>query len=104
MANYVIEYKNRYDYGYRFLLKSNGDYVTFKSIVDARKKCIKLIKEHIATLCVIRGDGEKLVYITELGEFVYENRTTNTWTMLREDGTLGKRVNPHAIWTVLVKS
>lgn len=104
MANYVIEYKNRYDYGYRFLLKSNGDYVTFKSIVDARKKCIKLIKEHIATLCVIRGDGEKLVYITELGEFVYENRDTGTWYMLNRNGSLGKQVDSHAIWPSLIKS
>lgn len=103
MANYVIEYKQYGGSGYRFLRKPNNDYVVFNSIQDARKKCVKLIKDCTATLCVIRGDGEKLVYTTELGEFVCENRDTGTWTMLRENGTLGKRVNPRAIWTVLVK-
>lgn len=104
MANYVIEYKNRYDYGYRFLLKPNGDYVTFKSLADARKKCIKLISDHTATLCVIRGGVEKLVYITDFGRFVYENRDTGKWNMLNKDGSLGKQVDSHAIWPSLIKS
>lgn len=105
---YIIEYKTKaHPYHYRFLEKSNGDFVTFDSIFDARKKAMSLIKGP-AILCVIRGGVEQLVYTTTLGDFVLENRDTNTWYFLKQDGTLKMRIrdikqigliqSAHQIW------
>ena len=97
MANYVIEYKQYGGSGYRFLRKSNNDYVVFNSIQDARKKCINLIKENRAKLCVIRGGVEKLVYKTIWDYYVYEDRDSGKWYMLNADGSLKGQINPSLI-------
>ena len=103
MANYVIEYKQYGGSGYRFLMKprlhdnSPYEYVTFKTLIDARKKCINLLKENRARLCVIRGGVEKLVYATVWDYYVYEDRDSGKWYMLKADGSLNGQINPSLI-------
>lgn len=97
MANYVIEYKQYGGSGYRFLRKFNNDYVVFNSIQDARKKCINLIKENRAKLCVIRGGVEKLVYKTIWDYYVYEDRDSGKWYMLKADGSLNGQIDPKGL-------
>lgn len=102
MAKYIIEFK---DYnGYRFLMKprlhknSPHEYVTFNTLKDARKKCINLLRENRARLCVIRGGVEKLVYATVWNSYVYEDRDSGKWYMLKADGSLnGRQINPSLI-------
>lgn len=91
---YVIEYKSaRHPYGYRFLMKANGqEFQPFDSIVKARKKCIDLIKDHTAILAVVRGGVEQLVYQTRNGNFVVEDRSKDKWNYLNKDGTCGSQI------------
>ena len=90
---YVIEYKAcRYPYNYWFLRK-DGDYITFDSLIKARKKCISLIKDYTAILAVVRGGVEQLVYQTVKGNFVLEDRTKNKWYRLNKDGSLGSVIS-----------
>lgn len=103
MANYVIEYKQYGGSGYRFLRKPNNDYVVFNSLVDARKKCINLIKENRARLCVIRGGVEKLVYKTIWDYYVYEDRDSGKWYMLKADGSLNGQINPSLIGGEIIR-
>lgn len=103
MANYVIEYKQYGGSGYRFLRKLNNDYVVFNSIVDARKKCINLLKENRARLCVIRGGVEKLVYATVWDYYVYEDRDSGKWYMLKADGSLNGQINPSLIGGEIIR-
>lgn len=98
MANYVIEYKQYGGSGYRFLRKMNNDYVVFNSIIDARKKCINLLKENRARLCVIRGGVEKLVYKTIWDYYVYEDRDSGKWYMLNTDGSLKGQIDPNGLF------
>lgn len=97
---YVIEYKSRmYPYSYEFLRKENGTMMAYKSIIDARKKCIFLINEGVAILGVIRGlhDKEELVYATREGGFVLETRKNrgSSWCRLYKNGNVGT-----AIWNI----
>lgn len=103
MANYVIEYKQYGGSGYRFLRKLNNDYIVFNSIVDARKKCAKLIKDYTATLCVIRGGVEKLVYASVTSDFVYEDRDTNKWYLMDSNGKLIKPVSTNSVAKIIVR-
>lgn len=94
MAKYIIEYKT-YDYPYHYKLygaSRDAPYdasIPFDNLVSARKKAMALIKSNEAIVCVIRGGVEKLVYITESGNFVSEDRDTKKWYHLNKDGTLG---------------
>ena len=94
MAKYIIEYKTYdYPYFYKYYGASKDDpygtYKTFDTLTSARKKAMALIKSHEAIVCAIRGGVEKLVYITESGNFVSEDRDTRKWYHLNKDGTLG---------------
>lgn len=91
---YVIEFKSRmYPYSYEFERTSNGAMKSYRSIIDARKKCISLINQNVAILGVIRGlgDKEELVYTTVEGGFVLEQRTTTNshWYRLYKNGNIG---------------
>jgi len=100
MAKYIIEFKD-YD-GYKFLMKprlhdnSPYEYVTFKTLKDARKKCIGLLNTH-ARVCVIRGGVEKLVYKTIWDYYVYEDRDTGKWYLLNTDGSLNHQIDPNGL-------
>ena len=100
MAKYIIEFKD-YD-GYKFLMKprlhknSPYEYVTFKTLKDARKKCIGLLNTH-ARVCVIRGGVEKLVYKTIWDYYVYEDRDTGKWYLLNTDGSLKGQIDPKGL-------
>lgn len=93
---YVIEYKSMaYPYVYEYYRTSNGDFRTFKSIVEARKACISLINSRKAVLAVIRGiNKEHIVYATVKGGYVLEDRQTsrNYWYRLNKNGTLGTSI------------
>lgn len=98
MAKYIIEYKTYdYPYDYRYYGAPRDDpygrYTPFDTLTSARKKAMALIKSHEAIVCVIRGGVEKLVYITESGNFVSEDRDTKKWYHLNKDGTLGSVIS-----------
>ena len=84
---YAIEYKiavSPYHYEY--------DSRKFKTLVDARKRCISLIERRSAILCVIRNGVEQLVYATVRGGYVLEDRTNDKWYHLNRSGTLGTQI------------
>ena len=98
MAKYTIEYKTYdYPYGYKYYGAPrdapHGGCTPFDTLASARKKAMALIKSHEAIVCVIRGGVEKLVYMTEFGDFVTEDRDTKKWYHLNKDGTLGSVIS-----------
>lgn len=98
---YVIEYKSaRYTYSYSFLKNTKGDYVTFDKLTSARKKAMKLIKEDIAKLCVIRSGVEQLVYLSVYG-FIIEDRKADVWHTLNKDGTLGRKITSERAYAIM---
>lgn len=84
---YIIEYKimvSPYSYEY--------DSRKFKTLTDARKRCISLIERRSAVLCVIRGGKEQLVYATVRNGYVLEDRSSGKWYHLNKSGTLGTQI------------
>ena len=89
---YVIEYKvARYPYHYEYLEGKNGKMIHFSSVVEARKRCINLIKNYEAVLAFVRPVDEG-VYKTRTGGYVLEKRKENTWYHLNRNGTVGSQI------------
>jgi len=89
---YVIEYKvARYPYHYEFLKDRNGNMIHFSSVVEARKRCIKLIMNYEAVLAFVRSVDEG-VYKTRTGGYVLEKRKENKWYHLNKNGTIRSQI------------
>ena len=89
---HAIEYKTvRYPYHYEFLRDGNGNLKGYDSIIDARKKCMRLIESNTAIVAFVRPDTEG-VYRTREGRFVLERREMGKWNYLNKDGTCGSSI------------
>ena len=104
---YVIEYKNYVTGSYRFYSKSNDPYAygtPFDSVVSARKKCISLIENYTASLAVVRGGVEQLVYKIAGGKYIVEDRPKDKWYYLKRDGTLGSPIsNVNRVYAMIIR-
>ena len=104
---YIIEYKNYITGSYRFYSKSTEPYADatpFNTVVSARKKCINLIENYTASLAVVRGSVEQLVYKIAGGRYIVEDRPRDKWYYLKKDGTLGSPIsNVNRVYTTIIR-